>query len=97
MNCTERREWLSFERHRHRMADFGTRVGVDLSATTAVAVADAADGYGNGTTVIDVTDSTWKETLEAGCLIDARDSNGVWYRVRFHCLRVSEDLIWGWR
>jgi hypothetical protein len=63
------------------MADFGTRVGVDLAATGSNGGA-ASGGYGNGTTVIDVTDSTWKEALEVGCLLDARDSSGVWYQVR---------------
>jgi hypothetical protein len=82
----ETRDWLSFERDRHRMANFGTR---SVSGGTAVApdptptsLDQESHGHGNGSTVVDVTDTAWKEGLQAGDLVDAQDSTGVWYQVR---------------
>ena len=87
----ERREWLSFEKHRHRIATFGTMSSISssTSATEPTSSVGGGDGLGlgldngSGDAVLDVTDAdnVWKAALGAGDLIDARDGTGMWYQV----------------
>lgn len=88
---TEHKEWLSFDRDRHRMATFGTKsISTDVPETTTNSANTGNNGptssnqeQGGDRAVLDVTDEAWKSEIEVGSLLDARDAAQVWYQVRF--------------
>lgn len=80
------------ERDRHRLATFMSKcdgLGDTPSAAAAASAAALTPGTSSpqlqstGASVVDVSDSGWKDLLEVGDLVDARDASQVWYQVRF--------------
>jgi len=95
---TDTKEWLSTDRDRHRMANFGTKaMGADApdstanSASTGNTSATLAQ-QGGDRAVLDVTDEAWKSEIEVGSLLDARDVSQVWYQVRYNFFYSANNV-----